>query len=81
MSRVPSGRTFRTAAKVLVPLGVLVFVVFRLVTASVPVLAQQTQQGLVIAEVMGTGRWTSSTAPSKWRTGGCALTGPACRPD
>ena len=55
MSRVPSGRTLRTAAKVLVLLGSAAFVVVRLLTASVPVLAQQTQQGLVIAEVMGTG--------------------------
>ncbi len=55
MSRVPPGRTLRTAAKVLVLLGSAAFVVVRLLTASVPVLAQQTQQGLVIAEVMGTG--------------------------
>jgi HlyD family secretion protein len=43
------------AAKVLVPLGVVAFFVLRFLTASVPVVAQPAELGLVVAEVMGTG--------------------------
>ena len=55
MSPFPSARTLRTAAKVLVPLGVVAFFVLRSLTASVPVVAQSAELGLVVAEVMGTG--------------------------
>jgi len=55
MSRNFSARTLRTAAKVLVPLGVVAFVVFRFFTAAVPVVARPVGRGLVVAEVMGTG--------------------------
>jgi HlyD family secretion protein len=55
MSRVPSARSLRTAAKLLLPAGVVAFVVFRFLTASVLVEAQPVARALVVAEVMGTG--------------------------
>ena len=55
MSRVPSARRLRTAAKVVVPLGVVAFLLVRSLTAALPVVAQPAKLGVVVAEVMGTG--------------------------